>query len=298
MVRSRRVSGVGPRAGTAGSGCCRRGTLRGELGCWRRRLRDRRVRPRHRLNVNVRRGACFRRTREVLTDYARSDHRAHCRRATFLADGNAPSMSPRTSALRATYAVSQRPLSLAADRSSRRTCRAAKGRIGRFADAANESPVLAHSGHSGMRQPPSGPSPYRTPVSMLLSSTLTVTGKPPHEGALAGKIRPPRADPSNNNASFARARQPRYWCCPRPRAFPGSNSAEEEDLSPSHSVDQGGRARAQGALESADASSRDRQEDGTYREGAAAKVGILALVSAITALSLRFLDRTSRVIAD
>src|SRR5208337_2796846 len=50
-------------------------------------------------------------------------------------------------------------------------------------------------------------------------------------------------------------------------------SAEDEDLSPSHSVDQGGRARAQGALESADASSRDRQEDETYREGAAAKGG-------------------------
>jgi len=82
-----------------------------------------------------------------------------------------------------------------------------------------------------------------------------------------------RAEPPTR-ASFARVRQPRYWCRPQPRAFPGATvSAEDEDLSPSHSVDQGGRARAQGALESADASSRDRQEDETYREGAAAKGG-------------------------
>jgi hypothetical protein len=48
---------------------------------------------------------------------------------------------------------------------------------------------------------------------MLLSSTLTV--------ALAGKFDHPVLTP-RTNASFARARQPRYWCCPRPRAFPGA----------------------------------------------------------------------------
>jgi hypothetical protein len=48
---------------------------------------------------------------------------------------------------------------------------------------------------------------------MLLSSTLTV--------ALAGKFDHPVLTPQTN-ASFARARQPRYWCCPRPRAFPGA----------------------------------------------------------------------------
>src|SRR5208283_3044928 len=87
------------------------------------------------------------------------------------------------------------------------------------------------------------------------------------------KIHPPVLNPQTR-ASFARVHQPRYWCRAQPLAFPGATvSAEDEDLSPSHSVDQGGRARAQGALESADASSRDRQEDETYREGAAAKGG-------------------------
>src|SRR5271166_5782855 len=108
---------------------------------------------------------------------------------------------------------------------------------------------------------------------MLLSSTLSVAGEAPSQRSVSGKIRPPRAEPQTR-ASFARVRQPRYWCCPQPRAFPGATvSAEEEDLSPSHFVDQGGRARARGALESADASPRDRQEDETYRKGAAAKGG-------------------------
>ena len=55
----------------------------------------------------------------------------------------------------------------------------------------------------------------------VVASTLTVTGKPLHEGALAGKFDHPVLTPQTN-ASFARARQPRYWCCPRPRAFPGA----------------------------------------------------------------------------
>ena len=56
-------------------GCCRRGTLRGELSCWRRRLRDRSAWPCHRLDMDVRGGATSGVLREVLTDYARPDSR-------------------------------------------------------------------------------------------------------------------------------------------------------------------------------------------------------------------------------